>query len=87
MIVHFYAAWPDSRAYLVMDWLFQFFLLAVMANIAYCAAYAVDLFVQFSGQREAWARWRWTVLVTGIVFAAIIAHFITISMLAGPGGG
>jgi len=87
VIVHFCIAWPESRVYLVPDTLFQFFLLAVMANISYCAAYAVDLFVQFSGQREAWAKWRWTVLATGIAFAAIIAHFVTSTILTGPHGG
>jgi len=74
-------AWPDSRAFLTRDTLFELFFLAVLANIAYCAAYAVDLFVQFSGQRAVWARWRWTVLATGIAFGAVISHFITMGIL------
>jgi hypothetical protein len=83
---HFYAAWPASKASLALDPLFAFFILAVLANIAYCAAYAVDLFVQFSGLRAAWARWRWSVLLTGTAFAAAIAHFFTVGILSGGPG-
>ncbi len=81
--VHFYAAWPDAKAILARDPLFLFFLLAVLANIAYCAAYAVDLYVQFSGLRVASARWRCSLLVMGTAFAAVIAHFFTLGILGG----
>ncbi len=84
--VHFYAAWPDSKAFLTRDALFLFFILSVLGNIAYCAAYAVDLFVQFSGLRVTWARWRWSVLVMGTAFAAVIAHFFTLGILGGGPG-
>jgi len=83
VLIHFYASWPDTKAFLTRDTLLGLFFLAVLANIVYCAAYAVDLFVQFSGQRAVWARWRWSVLATGIAFAAVITHFITMSILAG----
>ena len=53
----------------------------VLANVAYCTAYPVDLFVQFSGMRTAWMRWRWAVLLTGFAFAAVLAHFMLIGLL------
>jgi hypothetical protein len=82
---HVVAGWPASRSGLTRDHLFMFFILAVLANVAYCAAYAVDLFVQFSGLRDAWARGRWWVLITGTAFAAVVAHFFTLSILGeGP---
>jgi len=65
------------------DQVFGFFILAVLANVAYCAAYAVDLFVQFAGLRTLWLRWRWSILATGTAFAAVIAHFITMGILGG----
>ena len=80
---HFIAGWPASRVFLARDPLLLFFLLAVLANIAYCAAYGVDLFVQFSGLRQIWDRRRWVLLVVGTAFAAVIAHFVTLGILAG----
>jgi len=78
---HFFARWPRARAFLSRDEMLVFFGLAVLANMAYCAAYAVDLFVQFSGSRATWARWRWSVLVVGTAFAAVIAHFFTLAIM------
>src|SRR5262245_7148986 len=82
VVIHFVAAWPGSRIYLNRDIFFGVFLLAVVANILYCVAYAVDLFVQFSGVREEWRRRRWILLGIGTAFAAVITHFITMAMLA-----
>jgi hypothetical protein len=83
VLAHVLSAWPAWKSALTFDVILQLFFLAVLANIAYCAAYAVDLFVQFSGLREAWPRWRWVVLATGTAFAAVITHFITTAMRSG----
>src|ERR1051326_3476088 len=56
------------------------FLLAVLANVCYCGAYIVDLFVQFSGLHGAWGKGRIVVLVVGTAFAAVIAHFVALAM-------
>lgn len=65
------------------DLLLGLFILAVLANVAYCAAYAVDLFVQFSGLDAPWQRGRILVLVIGIAFGAALAHFFVQGMLLG----
>src|SRR5262245_20235915 len=83
VLAHFIASWPGSMMMLRRDPLLMLFGLAVLANVAYCAAYAVDLFVQFSGARASWMRWRWTVLLVGTAFAAVLAHFCTLGLLAG----
>lgn len=71
----FLLAWPASREMMSVDLVLGLFLLGVLANIAYCAVYAPDLFVQFSGLDAAW-RWGRVVLLTvGTAFAATIAHF------------
>jgi hypothetical protein len=59
----------------------QPFFFAVLANVCYCVVYVVDLFVQFSGLRE--ARGRVVVLVVGTAFAAVIAHFFCMGILGG----
>jgi len=81
--VHYVLGWPASRTDLARDPLFVFFILAVFANIAYCAAYPVDLFVQFSGLRETWRRQRWILFLVGTTFAAVLAHFFTLGILSG----
>ena len=50
--------------------------------MAYCAAYVADLFVQLSGLREVWLRWRWALLTIGIAFAAVLAHFFSLDMFS-----
>lgn len=86
VLFHFVSRLPASRALLTTDVLFLLFILAVLANVAYCAAYAVDLFVQFSGVRGSWPRWRWCVLAVGIAFGCALAHFFSMGILAGPAG-
>ena len=78
---HVIAGWPASRAMLSMNLLLGLFFLAVLANVCYCAVYIVDLFVQFSGLRESWAKGRVAVLAIGTAFAAVIAHFVCTNML------
>ena len=82
---HFFAAWPASRQLLTWNTLFFLIFLAVLANVCYCAAYAVDLFVQYSGLGATWARRRWLLLMVGIVFAAVIAHFFSTGVFSEPG--
>ena len=83
VLFHVWSGWPASKSHLTTDALIFFFVLAVLANIAYCAAYAVDLFVQFSGARDSWPRWRWSVLAVGIAFGAALTHFWTLAILTG----
>ena len=56
--MHVFLAWPLSRDKLTVDQFLGMFILAVLANVAYCAVYPVDLFVQFSGVDTVWRAWR-----------------------------
>jgi hypothetical protein len=69
-------ALPASRARLTVDAVLALFMLAVLANIAYCAAYGADLFVQFAGLDRPWRRGRLVLLIVGTAFAAAITHFM-----------
>jgi hypothetical protein len=80
VIMYFAAGYPSSKAVLSIDFLLGLFLLAVAANIAYCAAYLVDVFVQASGFREVWQSSRWVLFAIGTTFAAIITRFIAMGM-------
>jgi hypothetical protein len=58
------------------------FLLAVLANVAYCAAYVPDMLAQLSDLRAVWLRYRWMLFVIGLTFAGIITRFLAIGMFA-----
>ena len=58
------------------------FIQAVLANIAYCAAYPVDVVLQFSSLRQSWRARRWYLLLVGTLFACAIAYFVSLAILA-----
>jgi len=72
---YFLLGWPGSRKSLELNFLLLLFILAVLANVAYCAAYIPDIFAQASGFRDLWQRYRWILFVIGVIFAGIITRF------------
>ena len=79
------AGWPHSRSALTLNSIAFLFLLAVMANVAYCVAYLVDFFVQASAFRATWRRFRWVLFVIGLAFAGILTRFFALGFFALPG--
>jgi hypothetical protein len=75
VLIYFALDYPASKAALTVDRALVIFMLAVLANVAYCAAYIPDIVAQLSGYRETWRRYRWTVFVIEILFAGIITRF------------
>lgn len=66
---------PDPMPAVTSDAVLSLFLLAVLANVAYCAAYVPDIPAQLSGFRSEWLRLRFVIFCIGVAFAAILAHF------------
>ena len=79
--VVFMLQWPASRSTLSADLMQTLFILAVLANVAYCAAYVVDVVAQFSGFQPTWRRYRWLLFAVGVAFASIITRFFAEGML------
>ena len=75
VLAYFVAGLPFTKGILSVDFVLGLFLLAVLANVAYCAAYAVDLFAQTSGFRDVWRKFRWILFLIGLAFAGIITRF------------
>jgi hypothetical protein len=67
----------SARPKLDFDLLQGLFVLAVLANVAYCAAYVVDVAVQMTTLRDRWLQLRWILLMIGLAFAAILANFFS----------
>jgi hypothetical protein len=73
---------PVSRTLLHFNTLLLLFVLAVLANVAYCAAYVPDVFAQMSSLRDTWLRFRWAVFVVGMAFAGVLTHFWSLGMFS-----
>ncbi len=75
--IHAVLSWlgPGPMPSITSDPLLSLFLLTVLANVAYCAAYVPDIPAQLSGFRAQWLRLRFMVFLVGLAFAAILAHF------------
>jgi hypothetical protein len=68
-------SWPHFRPAIKFESLVLLAVLAVWANLCYCAAYAVDFPMQFSFFRQRWLRWRWGLWVGGMLFAVLLANY------------
>ena len=77
--------WPASRDALSVQLAQQVFVLAVLANVAYCAAYVVDVAAQSSAFRATWQRHRWILFAIGVAFAGIVSRFIATGLLGRAG--
>ncbi len=73
---------PHSVQALTFDTAQVLFVLAVLANVAYCAAYLVDVLTQLSAFRATWLRLRFLLLAIGCIFGAILANFIAHGLFA-----
>ncbi len=85
VLFYFFRAYPASKAILTLDSILGLFLLVVLANVAYCAAYLADVFAQWSSYRDLWYRdlwkqYRWVLFAVGMLFAGILTRFIAIGI-------
>lgn len=87
VLAYFAINWPYSRSVVTFNGVSVVFVLAVLANICYCTAYLGDVFVQVSGFRESWLKWRWVRLVIGTALAAVITRWFAIGFFTPPHAG
>jgi hypothetical protein len=67
--------WPHFRPALTLPSLFLFFILALLANACYCAAYLVDIPLQHSPLAAVWRRRRWLLFLAGTLFAILLENY------------
>ena len=67
--------WPHFRGAITLQLLLVLTVLAVLANVCYCAAYLVDIPLQYSSFRSRWRRWRWALWLGGALFAVLLANY------------
>ena len=78
---------PSSKAAITIDSLLWLFLLAVLANVAYCAAYIVDIFAQVSAFHDQWQQFRWLLFTLGVAFAAVLSRYFAMALFAAVSAG
>jgi len=71
----FAMAWPHFRPGLTWASLPPLAILALLANVCYCAAYLVDIPLQQSSLGAAWRRRRWALWLMGTLFAIVLASY------------
>ncbi len=67
--------WPHFRPALTLTSVFLFSILALLANVCYCAAYLVDIPMQHSALAAVWRRRRWVLLLAGTLFAILLENY------------
>ena len=71
---------PISRSQLNVNLLLFLFIMAVLANVVYCACYVVDVAAQLSDFRAGWLRFRWALFVVGVAFAGVLTYFFALGL-------
>ena len=71
------AFWARIESRVSFELLLALVVLAVLANLCYCAAYFVDLPMQLSSHAGIWKRWRWLLWIAGVLFGMALAWYWT----------
>lgn len=82
VLVVFVVNLPVSRSHFDVNRVLLLFVLAVLANVAYCACYVVDVVAQLSAFRLVWLRFRWALFVLGVAFAGALTYFFSSGLFA-----
>jgi hypothetical protein len=69
------ATWPHFRPALTLSSLGIVIVLALLANVCYCAAYLLDLPAQHLVGRAVWSHGRWVLWLVGTVLAIVFTNY------------
>ena|SRR3974390_156940 len=69
------ATWPHFRPMFSLNSLFLLFVLGLIANVCYCAAYLVDIPLRLSPVGGAWKNLRWVLWLIGTLLAIAMANY------------
>jgi len=75
VVVWIVTTWPHFQPALTLHSLLLLSVLAVLANVCYCAAYFVDIPMQSLSVGSALPRQRWGLWVIGMLFAILFENY------------
>lgn len=67
--------WPHFRNAPMPKSLVLLAVLALIANVCYCAAYLVDIPIQHTAAQAQWRKYRWILWLLGTIFAIVLANY------------
>ena len=67
--------WPHFRPAMNLVALGKMTVLALLANLCYCAGYAMEGFIQPLASQAHWQKLRWVVWVAGMLFAILLTNY------------
>ena len=74
-ITWIFATWPHFRPAFTLNSLPPLLVLALLANVCYCAVYFIELPLQMSVFAAWWRRSRWGLWVVGTLFAVLLEWY------------
>jgi len=75
VVIWLVASWPHFRPMFTLHSLLLLSILALLANVCYCAAYLVDIPMQGMSAGVALKRLRWGLWVIGTLFAILFENY------------
>jgi hypothetical protein len=75
VVIWLVATWPHFRVAFTLSSLLLLAVLALLANVCYCAAYFVDIPMQRSSFGTVWRRRRWGLWLLGTLLAIVLANY------------
>ena len=67
--------WPHFRPAMTLESLGIMTVLALLANLCYCAAYLAEILIQNASSGAAWNRLRWVIWVIGTALAILFENY------------
>jgi len=67
--------WPHFRPAMTWEALGIMTVLALLANVCYCAAYLAEILIQNATTSAGWNRQRWAIWVVGTLFAIVFENY------------
>jgi hypothetical protein len=71
-VIWLVSTWPHFSPGLTLKSLLILLVLAAIANVCYSAAYLADILLKFSNLHNLWQRHKWSIWLTGTIFAVIL---------------
>jgi len=73
VIGYFCTSVIQGKPVFFIEYFISLLIMALIANILFCTAYIIDIFVQVSAFQTIWRKYRWILLLTGILIATVFA--------------